>query len=158
MIHFLPSACQRATDAACSFCFDSVRHAKSDSLRRSHSDVTRSPMSLSSSYVRFSARSKFGLVESVDHTIGDDSATGGIVVSIGVSRAEGLPSVHPTPANVKPAVTNVRSFIVVILSDPTVELTRRREFTNAEPDQLSYETRSRRSRPTICSALVERRG
>src|ERR1041384_2981323 len=33
----------------------------------------------------------------------------------------------------------------------TVELTRRREFIQASPDQLSYETRSRRSRPTICS-------
>jgi hypothetical protein len=31
----------------------------------------------------------------------------------------------------------------------TVELTRRREFNQASPDQLSYETRSRRSRPTI---------
>ncbi len=35
----------------------------------------------------------------------------------------------------------------------TVELTRRREFNQASPDQLSYETRSRRSRPTICSAV-----
>ena len=35
---------------------------------------------------------------------------------------------------------------------PTVELTRWRDFTNASPDQLSYEARSRRSRPTICSA------
>jgi hypothetical protein len=33
----------------------------------------------------------------------------------------------------------------------TVELTRRRAFNQASPDQLSYETRSRRSRPTICS-------
>src|SRR5712692_9734224 len=32
----------------------------------------------------------------------------------------------------------------------TAELTRRRDFTQASPDQLSYETRSRRSRPTIC--------
>src|SRR5437660_704735 len=31
----------------------------------------------------------------------------------------------------------------------TVELTRRREFNQASPDQLSYEARSRRSRPTI---------
>jgi hypothetical protein len=40
-----------------------------------------------------------------------------------------------------------------------VELTRRRDFTNASPDQLSYETRSRRSRPTICSVapLIKRR-
>jgi len=29
---------------------------------------------------------------------------------------------------------------------------RRREFIQASPDQLSYETRSRRSRPTICWA------
>jgi hypothetical protein len=34
----------------------------------------------------------------------------------------------------------------------TSELTRRREFTDASPDQLCYETRLRRSRPTICSA------
>src|SRR5437588_1576771 len=34
----------------------------------------------------------------------------------------------------------------------TAEWTRRREFIQASPDQLSYETRSRRSRPTICSA------
>ena len=33
----------------------------------------------------------------------------------------------------------------------TAELTRRREFIQASPDQSSYETRSRRSRPTICS-------
>src|SRR5258708_29025027 len=32
----------------------------------------------------------------------------------------------------------------------TLELTRRREFNQASPDQLSYQTRSRRSRPTIC--------
>src|SRR5437762_13675813 len=32
----------------------------------------------------------------------------------------------------------------------TVELTRRREFNQASPDESSYETRSRRSRPTIC--------
>src|SRR5690242_10027084 len=34
----------------------------------------------------------------------------------------------------------------------TVELTRRREFNQASPDQSSCEARSRRSRPTICSA------
>jgi len=34
---------------------------------------------------------------------------------------------------------------------PTVELTRRREFIQASPHQASCETRSRRSRPTICS-------
>src|SRR5947209_9822792 len=38
------------------------------------------------------------------------------------------------------------------ISNPTVELTRRREFIQASPDESSYETRSRRSRPTICSA------
>src|SRR5438067_1129831 len=32
----------------------------------------------------------------------------------------------------------------------TVELTRRREFNQASPDESSCETRSRRSRPTIC--------
>src|SRR5262245_21919795 len=36
----------------------------------------------------------------------------------------------------------------------TVELTRRRDFTKASPDELSCETRSRRSRPTICYARV----
>lgn len=41
MIHFLPSDFQRAIDAARSLRFDSVRHAKSESLRRSHSDLTR---------------------------------------------------------------------------------------------------------------------
>jgi hypothetical protein len=35
---------------------------------------------------------------------------------------------------------------------PTVELTRRREFIQASPEQSWCETRSRRSRPTICSA------
>src|SRR5438874_582486 len=39
----------------------------------------------------------------------------------------------------------------------TSELTRRREFIQASPDQLSYETRSRRSRPTICYGAPERR-
>src|SRR5437660_8941384 len=34
----------------------------------------------------------------------------------------------------------------------TIELTRRREFTRASPDESSCETRSRRSRPTICYA------
>ena len=32
---------------------------------------------------------------------------------------------------------------------PTVELTRRRDLNQAPPDELSYETRPRRSRPTI---------
>src|SRR5438270_13748369 len=35
---------------------------------------------------------------------------------------------------------------------PTVELTRRRDFTPPSPNESSYETRSRRSRPTICWA------
>src|SRR5712692_9167891 len=35
----------------------------------------------------------------------------------------------------------------------TVELTRRREFIQASPDESSCETRSRRSRPTNCWAL-----
>src|SRR5438270_13694361 len=35
---------------------------------------------------------------------------------------------------------------------PTVELTRRRESKHPSPHQVSYETRSRRSRPTICWA------
>jgi len=40
-----------------------------------------------------------------------------------------------------------------------VELTRRREFNQASPDESSYETRSRRSRPTICSTPpMERHG
>jgi len=33
---------------------------------------------------------------------------------------------------------------------PTVELMRRREFNQASPDESGCETRSRRSRPTIC--------
>jgi len=33
---------------------------------------------------------------------------------------------------------------------PTSELTGRRDFIQLSPDQLSYETRSRRSGPTIC--------
>src|SRR6266404_2265088 len=42
---------------------------------------------------------------------------------------------------------------------PTVELTRRRQSKHPPPHQASYETRSRRSRPTICWArrLVYRR-
>jgi len=35
------------------------------------------------------------------------------------------------------------------LVGPTVELTRRREFIQAAPDESSYETRSRRLRSTI---------
>src|SRR5207249_10731258 len=37
---------------------------------------------------------------------------------------------------------------------PTVELTRRRESKHPSPHQASYETRSRRSRPTICYAAT----
>ena len=36
----------------------------------------------------------------------------------------------------------------------TSELTRRREFIQPSPDQSSYKTRHRRSRPTICSARL----
>jgi hypothetical protein len=35
------------------------------------------------------------------------------------------------------------------MSRPTVELTRRRDFIQASPDESSCETRFRRSRPTI---------
>ena len=41
------------------------------------------------------------------------------------------------------------------MSRRTVELTRRRESKHAPPHQASYETRSRRSRPTICSTAVQ---
>ncbi|MDX6577754.1 MAG: hypothetical protein QOE96_3707 [Blastocatellia bacterium] len=37
---------------------------------------------------------------------------------------------------------------------PPVELTGRRESNHPPPHQVSYETRSRRSRPTICWAAV----
>src|SRR5437588_3482859 len=37
----------------------------------------------------------------------------------------------------------------------TVELTRRRESKHPSPHQASYETRSRRSRPTICYAAPD---
>jgi hypothetical protein len=37
----------------------------------------------------------------------------------------------------------------------TVELTRWREFNQASPDQSSYKTRSRRSRPTTCSTAFQ---
>src|SRR5438105_2654319 len=37
------------------------------------------------------------------------------------------------------------------VSHITSELTRRREFNQASPDESSCETRYRRSRPTICS-------
>src|SRR5436190_5084041 len=40
---------------------------------------------------------------------------------------------------------------IPMLSNPTVELTRRRESKHPPPHQASCETRSRRSRPTICS-------
>src|SRR5437016_7488719 len=40
---------------------------------------------------------------------------------------------------------------------PTVELTRRRESTSPPPHQASCETRSRRSRPTICYVAFVRR-
>src|SRR6266704_6007529 len=46
----------------------------------------------------------------------------------------------------------VRFSLVRRISNPTSELTRRRDFTQPSPDQLSYETCSRRSRPTICWA------
>src|SRR2546425_4551474 len=39
-------------------------------------------------------------------------------------------------------------------SHRTFELTRRRESKHPPPHQASYKTRSRRSRPTICSARV----
>src|ERR1041385_7021928 len=39
-------------------------------------------------------------------------------------------------------------------SAPTAELTRRRESKHPPPHQLSCERRSRRSRPTICSAQL----
>ncbi len=41
----------------------------------------------------------------------------------------------------------------------TVELTRRRESTHPSPHQVSYETRYRRSRPTICyvAPLLDKR-
>ncbi len=37
-------------------------------------------------------------------------------------------------------------------SNPTFELTRRRESKHPPPHQVSYKTRYRRSRPTICYA------
>src|SRR5213593_1153038 len=43
-------------------------------------------------------------------------------------------------------------FSVRIISRRTVELTRRRESKHPSPHQVSYKTRSRRSRPTICYA------
>src|SRR5258708_25957702 len=45
------------------------------------------------------------------------------------------------------------SLVVFLLACPTSELTRRREFNQASPDQSSYKTRCRRSRPTICWVL-----
>src|SRR5260370_25389214 len=42
------------------------------------------------------------------------------------------------------------------VSNPTAELTRRREFIQASPDESSYETRPRRSRPTICYVAFRR--
>jgi hypothetical protein len=56
----------------------------------------------------------------------------------------------------QPETTNNRKMIAAIEAfgirrrHPTVELTRRREFNQASPDESSCETRSRRSRPTIC--------
>jgi hypothetical protein len=44
-----------------------------------------------------------------------------------------------------------------ICLDAKSELTRRREFNQASPDQSCYETRARRSRPTICST-IDRKG
>jgi hypothetical protein len=41
---------------------------------------------------------------------------------------------------------------------PTIELTRRREFIQASPDESSCETRSRRSRPTICYTAISAMG
>jgi len=43
-------------------------------------------------------------------------------------------------------------------SNITFELTRRREFIQPSPDESSCETRSRRSRPTICYAAVDLMG
>src|SRR5436309_11654144 len=51
----------------------------------------------------------------------------------------------------KRRMQKVRTRMEVMKSCRTVELTRRREFNQASPDESSYETRSRRSRPTICS-------
>src|SRR5437879_11081828 len=42
----------------------------------------------------------------------------------------------------------------ILVSRPTVELTRRRESKHPPPHQASCETRYRRSRPTICSTAT----
>src|SRR5438046_5909759 len=51
----------------------------------------------------------------------------------------------------------IARFIVGREKHITFELTRRREFNQASPDESSYKTRSRRSRPTICSGAVDDR-
>ncbi len=43
-----------------------------------------------------------------------------------------------------------------VISGITAELTRRRDFIHASPDQSRCETRSRRSRPTICWAAIRK--
>src|SRR2546421_11349124 len=56
------------------------------------------------------------------------------------------------PAMTEPVIRTPKAKTVFRDSGITVELTRRREFIQASPDQLSYETRPGRSRPTICFA------
>src|SRR5437016_1149153 len=63
---------------------------------------------------------------------------------------------------ISPFVPLRLSFVLTIIAHSvtnfadrrTFELTRRREFNQASPDESNYETRSRRSRPTICSTAL----
>jgi hypothetical protein len=62
-----------------------------------------------------------------------------------------LTQAAPTTAT---AISNVRTVIRFesMRVCPTAELTRRRESKHLSPEHSSYETRYRRSRPTICYA------
>ena len=81
-------------------------------------------------------------------------------LSSSVSRSLSLRS-RPCAERVKATMSTMTAarLELILMRHPktgsrTVELTRRRDFTNASPDESSCETRSRRSRPTICSAAT----
>src|SRR6266436_2437543 len=83
---------------------------------------------------------------------GDDCLTGGTSDSTFAGGAAfGLAGVQQILVTAKRSGAAIETFIVPLSSNPTVELTRRRESKHASPHQVSCETRSRRSRPTICS-------
>jgi len=68
-----------------------------------------------------------------------------------LSRADDWPcAVTASATSANRATTWRKCFTMSRKGNPTFELTRRRESKQPSPHRVSYETRSRRSRPTIC--------